>query len=431
MDGDTSKVEGLGPLLVNVTQRSYQAEENHNVTLEWTFKTTTDGSLKSISIICEMFTDLRSFILFHLREGVEVMVGVLVNVTSTSQRIRTTLRIIHGRGYSDEDKRGFARLIYQNIFTAMQALIQAMYALQISYKYEHNQANGSIVGGVDVVRVTTLTSPDVEAIQSPWTDPGIQECYSLKRKYQLSDSAEYFLNDIHRISDASYLPTQQDVLRVRVPTTGILEYPFDLENVGFRMVDVGGQRSERRKWIHRFEAVTSIMFLVAISEYDQVLVESAKENRMEESMALFQTIITSGWFHRSSVMLFLNQIDLLEEKILHSHLIDYFPEYDGPQRDVKAAQQFILDKFVGLNPNEKRIIYSHFTCATDTNDIRFVFRAVRDHILCSYLMDYRFAERTPVLLEVIGGEPHAGHREATELLIKGPFEDGSSCDEVS
>ncbi|KAM6894663.1 programmed cell death 1 ligand 1-like [Lycodopsis pacificus] len=61
-----------GPLVVNVTQRSYQAEENHNVTLEWTFKTRTDGSLKSINIICEMFTDLTSFILFQLHKGVEV-----------------------------------------------------------------------------------------------------------------------------------------------------------------------------------------------------------------------------------------------------------------------------------------------------------------------------------------------------------------------
>lgn len=51
----------------------------------------------------------------------------------------------------------------------------------------------------------------------------------------------------------------------------------------FRMVDVGGQRSERRKWIHCFENVTSIMFLVALSEYDQVLVESDNEVRGHES----------------------------------------------------------------------------------------------------------------------------------------------------
>ena len=47
-----------------------------------------------------------------------------------------------------------------------------------------------------------------------------------------------------------------------------------------RMVDVGGQRSERRKWIHCFENVTSIIFLVALSEYDQILFESDNEVQM-------------------------------------------------------------------------------------------------------------------------------------------------------
>ncbi|XP_026210335.1 guanine nucleotide-binding protein G(q) subunit alpha-like [Anabas testudineus] len=298
------------------------------------------------------------------------------------------MRIIHGRGYSDEDRKGYTRLVFQNIFTAMQAMIQAMNTLQIPYKYEQNKANASIVNAVDGENVTTLTNLHVDAIKSLWSDPGIQECYHRKREYQLSDSAKYYLNDIDRIADTAYLPTQQDVLRVRVPTTGIIEYTFDMEKVVFRMVDVGGQRSERRKWIHCFEKVTSILFLVALSEYDEVLAESANENRMEESMALFQTIITYKWFRKSSIILFLNKIDLLEEKISYSHLVDYFSKYDGPQRDVKAAKEFILNMFLCLNSNEKKIIYSHFTCATDTNNIRFVFRAVKDHILQENLEVY-------------------------------------------
>jgi len=154
------------------------------------------------------------------------------------------------------------------------------------------------------------------------------------------------------------------------------------------MVDVGGQRSERRKWIHCFENVTSIMFLVALSEYDQVLVECDNENRMEESKALFRTIITYPWFTNSSVILFLNKKDLLEEKILYSHLADYFPEYDGPPRDPIAAREFILKMFVDLNTDADKIIYSHFTCATDTENIRFVFAAVKDTILQHNLKEY-------------------------------------------
>ena len=141
------------------------------------------------------------------------------------------------------------------------------------------------------------------------------------------------------------------------------------------MVDVGGQRSERRKWIHCFENVTSIIFLVALSEYDQILFESDNEvrmevlidmyifldcciipsmfskpnakcmgfffqNRMEESKALFKTIITYPWFQHSSVILFLNKKDLLEEKIMYSHLVDYFPEYDGEIELYKIVEVF-------------------------------------------------------------------------------------------
>uniref|UniRef100_A0A9L0R0B4 Guanine nucleotide-binding protein subunit alpha n=1 Tax=Equus caballus TaxID=9796 RepID=A0A9L0R0B4_HORSE len=239
------------------------------------------------------------------------------------------MRIIHGAGYSEEDKRGFTKLVYQNIFTAMQAMIRAMETLRILYKHEHNKANALLIREVDVEKVTTFEHRYVSAIKTLWADPGIQECYDRRREYQLSDSAKYYLTDVDRIATLGYLPTQQDVLRVRVPTTGIIEYPFDLENIIFRMVDVGGQRSERRKWIHCFENVTSIMFLVALSEYDQVLVESDNENRMEESKALFRTIITYPWFQNSSVILFLNKKDLLEDKILYSHLVDYFPEFDA------------------------------------------------------------------------------------------------------
>ncbi|CAL8082423.1 unnamed protein product [Orchesella dallaii] len=301
------------------------------------------------------------------------------------------MRIIHGAGYSDEDKRGFIKLVYQNIFMAMQAMIRAMEMLKIQYADSSNialQEKAEQVKAVDYETVTTFEPHYVEAIKALWADAGIQECYDRRREYQLTDSARYYLSDLDRIGAPDFLPTEQDILRARVPTTGIIEYPFDLDSIIFRMVDVGGQRSERRKWIHCFENVTSIIFLVALSEYDQILFESDNENRMEESKALFRTIITYPWFQHSSVILFLNKKDLLEEKIMYSHLVDYFPEYDGPQRDAIHAREFILKMFVELNPDSEKIIYSHFTCATDTENIRFVFAAVKDTILQLNLKEY-------------------------------------------
>lgn len=83
-----------------------------------------------------------------------------------------------------------------------------------------------------------------------------------------------YFDSIDRIGEASYVPTDQDVLRSRVKTTGITETTFVIGDLTYRMFDVGGQRSERKKWIHCFENVTAIIFLVAISEYDQVLIEN-------------------------------------------------------------------------------------------------------------------------------------------------------------
>nr|AKI33348.1 Gq-alpha [Doryteuthis pealeii] len=298
------------------------------------------------------------------------------------------MRIIHGAGYSEEDRKGFEKIVYQNIFSAIQTLIAAMETLSLEYKDPANNEHAEFLNSIDADAADTFEQAHVDAIQGCWKDPGMQECYDRRREYQLTDSAKYYLDDVERIHEPGYIPTLQDILRVRVPTTGIIEYPFDLDSIIFRMVDVGGQRSERRKWIHCFENVTSIMFLVALSEYDQVLVESDNENRMEESKALFRTIITYPWFQNSSVILFLNKKDLLEEKIMTSHLVDYFPEYDGPKKDAQAAREFILRMFVDLNPDPDKIIYSHFTCATDTENIRFVFAAVKDTILQLNLKEY-------------------------------------------
>ncbi|XP_044040389.1 uncharacterized protein LOC122870303 isoform X3 [Siniperca chuatsi] len=60
-----------GTFVVNVTQSSYQAEENENITLEWTFTTKPDSS-NSLYIYCELTTDRKASVLYHLHEGVEV-----------------------------------------------------------------------------------------------------------------------------------------------------------------------------------------------------------------------------------------------------------------------------------------------------------------------------------------------------------------------
>lgn len=138
------------------------------------------------------------------------------------------------------------------------------------------------------------------------------------------------------------------------------------------MFDVGGQRSERKKWIHCFESVTSIIFCVALSEYDQVLLEasgqvklrnnvmcvfqqlsdsvlsSRLQNRMLESLVLFESVINSRWFLRSSIIFFLNKVDVFKVKIARIPLERYFNDYAGGA-DVNKAAKYILWRFSQVN----------------------------------------------------------------------------------
>jgi len=152
------------------------------------------------------------------------------------------------------------------------------------------------------------------------------------------------------------------------------------------MVDVGGQRSERKKWMHCFQDVTAVIFCVALSEYDLRLYEDDTTNRMHESLKLFKEICNSRWFTDTSMILFLNKRDLFEDKIKRVDLTVCFEEYNGGL-NYENALAFIKDKFLQQNENPKKHIYVHATCATDTDNIHVVFNAVKDIILHKVLDD--------------------------------------------
>jgi len=151
------------------------------------------------------------------------------------------------------------------------------------------------------------------------------------------------------------------------------------------MIDVGGQRSERKKWIHCFQDVTAILFCVAMSEYDLKLVEDETVNRMTESITLFEEVCNCSWFNDTNIILFLNKSDIFNEKSERIDLKVCFPEYTGGC-DPKQGTLFLKDKFSSLNRNPRKMIYIHVTCATSTENITFVFGAVKECIVRSSLM---------------------------------------------
>ncbi|ORZ36392.1 guanine nucleotide-binding protein alpha-3 subunit [Catenaria anguillulae PL171] len=320
----------------------------------------------------------------------ECKILLLGSGESGKSTIVKQMKIIHQNGYSRDELVGYRSTVFANTIDSMRALVEAIRGLGLDYELEPNRAMA--VRFLDLLESRRLNAdgprmlPEAAAIiESIWKDPVIPRVLARSSEFYMLDSAPYFFAEIRRISGGEYIPNEQDVLRARIKTTGIIETRFTMGQLHIHMFDVGGQRSERKKWIHCFEAVTSIIFCVALSEYDQTLLEDSTQNRMAESLVLFESVINARWFLRTSIILFLNKVDLFKEKLTKVPMSKYFEDFTGGD-DLNKAAKYILYKFTLLN-RAKLKIYPHLTCATDTSNIRLVFAAVKDTILQNALKD--------------------------------------------
>lgn len=144
-----------------------------------------------------------------------------------------------------------------------------------------------------------------------------------------------------------------------------------------------------------FLGVTAVIFVAAISEFDQVLFEDASTNRMTEALNLFSDICNNVYFSRSSMILFLNKRDLFEVKIKIKNIRDFdiFADFTGQDGVYEDGVQYFVDKFVSMNKSDaKRQIYHHVTCATDTQNVKVVFDACKDIILRQNLASSGFMD---------------------------------------
>jgi len=161
------------------------------------------------------------------------------------------MNILYIGGFADSDREFFTASVHNNVVKSIKALCQA------SDRFSKTSNEYKIAAGLeetknkmlaeDFTEDSVVTEELGQKILDLWADPGIQQTFENRCKFQLNDSTAYFFNRLSEIALSGYIPTEQDILRTRVPTTGIVETEFVIERSLFKMFDVGGQRSERKK----------------------------------------------------------------------------------------------------------------------------------------------------------------------------------------
>ncbi|KAJ8090696.1 guanine nucleotide-binding protein subunit alpha [Marasmius tenuissimus] len=171
----------------------------------------------------------------------------------------------------------------------------------------------------------------------------------------------------------SYELQDDELLRCYIRTIGLLEEKFTINDRAYHVWDCGGQRSERRKWIHMFGETHVVVFVVSITEYDLSLAENDSVNRMQESLTLFNSIANTLWFAGSKQVLVFNRSQLLGEKLRRSPLSHYFPDYTGGE-DEESARRYIKDRFLQLCQDRDPPVNVHFINSLDVQEVNDLFQ---------------------------------------------------------
>lgn len=111
-------------------------------------------------------------------------------------------------------------------------------------------------------------------VQDPAVSNTLHRANELQFKPTDVESARYFFSAIDRIANPAYLPSDEDIFRARMSGQGNKPTTFAVGEMTFRMCNMSGQWYGWRKWIHHFEHMKAVLFLIDLSRYDQILEES-------------------------------------------------------------------------------------------------------------------------------------------------------------
>lgn len=293
------------------------------------------------------------------------------------------MKILHEGGFTEAERKEKIFLVRSNTVESICAIIKA--ARNFNIELEDAKAEEF---SEEIIKFSRSTMEDKEETREMgekmayvFENSSIQTIFCERSsEFRLLDSAPYFLNQIKTIFAPDYMPCEQDIIRTRLATVGIIESNFHVDKRIFKFYDVGGQRGERKKWIHCFESVRAILFIASLSEYDQVLEEDMTKNRMEESLNLFNSIVNLSWFAETPIILFLNKEDIFMKKIEKIDMGIYFQEYTGGC-DLDLGVLFIKEQFFKQNQNPNNTIYVHRTNATDTKHFAAIWTFTRHIVL--------------------------------------------------
>lgn len=277
-----------------------------------------------------------------------------------------------------EMKEIYLEKIFDNIFVAIQSLVNGVEYLGI-------EVSADLQADYTLVKESDEWSRDlVEPIERVWRDPPIQEAFRKSDHFQLESNSKYYLDNLREYLREDYELKDEDILKLRMKSSGLVETRFEIDDLKVLLVDVGGQRSERRKWFHCFLDVTAVLYFISLSEYNQTLSEDSRVNRLVETLSLFEEITSSYYFADKDFFIFFNKHDVFQEKILTHPLSELFEDFEGEdtyENSLKYIQMLFQQRFGGIkNPRSLDNYHVFTTCSLNQESLLEITQEIKQII---------------------------------------------------
>lgn len=296
------------------------------------------------------------------------------------------LKMIYCGGFNDDERNDMTSVVKINLISDIKTLVEA---IQNSGQNVADDLEASVENINDMQLNEEELTPEVaEEITNVWHDPAIRTAYQQNNSIGLGDNASFFLDNSKRIASNGYLPTDEDLLKSRIRTSGISSLQFKINNqIKTELVDVGGQKCERSKWQKCFQGVDYLIFVVSLSDFDQFMFEDDTMKRTQDSITLFQNTANSPVFAQKPIFLVLNKTDVFEKKLKEfpDQFKETYPDFDGDTSNVEACIEHVKSRFLReLSPDRNTTtawVETVKTCAMNQQSVRNLFQNIAKKIV--------------------------------------------------
>jgi GTPase SAR1 family protein len=314
----------------------------------------------------------------------DVKILILGPGDSGKSTILRQLRLVYCGGFDADDRASWKSVVKSNVLADAKSLIRSL-------ERSGRSVAAELANSVELVRALPLSEdallPEVaEQITAVWNDPIMKVIYQEESLISLSDNAAFFLDNVTRIAQEDYHPTNEDLFKSHVRTTGIGTFNFLIDSVKTQIVEVGGHRSERGRWGRCFQDVTFLMFVVSLSDFDQWLFEDEGTPRTQDSMGLFGSIANSGIFASKQIFLVLNKVDVFKKKLAASpdKFKTAYPGFTGNADNPDEAIDWVRQSFLSKLDSDRAATASVEAipcCAIEPQSIRDLFQKIGQTVL--------------------------------------------------